>query len=204
MSTAKNIIIIFCILVLIIKLCNIYIFKKRINRIIKNININDKILDFGCGSCCYTKYLKDLGYNITGIDVINEGTCFKPNIYNGKKIPYNDNYFDVVICSFVLHHIPDYKKIIKELIRVTKKFILIYEDTPISNIDYFFTKIHSLSSWGSCHKCFNTTEEWKKIFYNNSLNIIKYEKISRYECPFAQKPLFYPVPSTFFVLQVNK
>ena len=120
MNNIQNIIISIFILVLIIKLCNIYIFKKRINRIIKNININHKILDFGCGSCCYTKYLKDLGYNITGIDVINEGTCLKPNIYNGKKIPYNDNYFDVVICSFVLHHIPDTFLALKECSRKLK------------------------------------------------------------------------------------
>lgn len=177
---------------------------KRTTRLVKFLNKRDKILDLGCGDCCNTKYLKNMGYkNIVGLDVVNEGKCMIPKLYDGKKIPYKDNSFDVIICSFVLHHIPDYDSIIKEMKRVTRKFILIHEDTPEYNVDYFFTKLHAKSDWGKCKRCFNKKRDWLEIFRKHNLKITYIKDISRFELPFAKCPIIYPVPTTFFVLQKN-
>lgn len=40
--------------------------------------------------------------------------------YDGQSIPMEDGYFDLVSLIFTIHHIPNYKNIIKEAIRVTK------------------------------------------------------------------------------------
>ena len=177
------------------------VYNIRLNRIIRYLKKTDKILDFGCGGCCETYKLKQLNYNVQGLDVDNYGICLVPEIYDGKNINYSDNYFDVVICSFVLHHIPDFEYTLKELKRVTKKYILIYEDTPKNSIDIYLTKLHSKSDWGSCNHCFKTISEWTTIFTYLNLKIINIEEISRFEFPFAYCPLFYPVPCTFFVLE---
>ena len=44
-----------------------------------------------------------------------------------RDMPFEDNSFDLIICSDVLEHLPDdiYKKTIKEFKRVSKKYILI-------------------------------------------------------------------------------
>ncbi len=173
----------------------------RDNIIIKFLRKSDKILDFGCGSCCFTKKLQNLNYDVEGVDVVSKGTCYKPKLYNGKTLNYENDYFDVVICSFVLHHIPNYKDILKELIRVTKKYIIIFEDTPNNSLDRYFTKLHAKSDWGKCENCFKSVEEWLNTFKDNNLNVIYSETIPGYKFPFAVCPLFYPVPNTLFVVE---
>jgi ubiquinone/menaquinone biosynthesis C-methylase UbiE len=39
---------------------------------------------------------------------------------SATKIPYPDNYFDLVVSSEVIEHVPNTKKALKEMIRVTK------------------------------------------------------------------------------------
>ena len=41
-------------------------------------------------------------------------------IFDGTNIPYPDNYFEGVICTQVLEHVIDEKKIIQEIFRVLK------------------------------------------------------------------------------------
>lgn len=182
----------------------IYNSSKRLNRIINFINKNDRILDFGCGRCCQTYKLKQLGYNVQGIDINNHGVCMTPKLYDGININYPDNYFDIVICSFVLHHIPTFKNTLKELKRITKKYILIYEDTPKTKFEYALTSIHGNSNWGKCNRCFKTTDKWISIFNGLGFDLVFVDKISGMEFPFADHPWFYPVSRTFFVIKKNR
>lgn len=195
------------ILILLLILLVLYIWYKisqriKVNRIQKFIKKNDKILDFGCGTCCTTAYLKKLGYkNIIGMDIENKSECLIPEIYNGINIPYPDKYFDTIICSFVLHHIKNYKNILNELLRVTKKNIIIYEDTPENWIDKKLTRLHSKSHWGQSYSSFNNKKEWIDIFKKLPVKIEYIKDVSRYEFPFGDYPYIYPVPATFFVLK---
>lgn len=45
---------------------------------------------------------------------------FANHIIDITQIPYPDNYFDFIICSHVLAHVPNEKKAISELLRVLK------------------------------------------------------------------------------------
>ncbi|HEY5406635.1 MAG TPA: class I SAM-dependent methyltransferase [Ginsengibacter sp.] len=53
---------------------------------------------------------------IFGIDAI------PADIHN---LPFNDNEFDIVLCSETLEHVTDYKKAILELLRITKKVLVV-------------------------------------------------------------------------------
>ena len=106
------------------------IYPKVLERV--NLNKNDKILDAGCGEGSLGKELIKRGYsNIFGFDYSSEGVkkakehykkCIKSDIYS---LPYKDNEFDIVICIEVLEFLDDPKKAFKELLRVTKKQIII-------------------------------------------------------------------------------
>jgi 2-polyprenyl-3-methyl-5-hydroxy-6-metoxy-1,4-benzoquinol methylase len=46
-------------------------------------------------------------------------------VYDGYNIPYPDNYFDVIVSVDVLEHVPDYHRILKEMMRVVSKGVFI-------------------------------------------------------------------------------
>lgn len=180
-------------------------YNKRLLRILPHLKRTDRILDFGCGKCCTTGSLIKKGYDVLGIDVVNEGTCYKPTMYDGYRLlNYPDNHFDVSICNFVLHHIPHYKQILSELQRVTKRGLIITEDTPANMFDRYLCSLHAGSDWGKCTDCFLSSEDWITLFKKMRFDIIEQVHISRFAFPFADRPFVYPVPRTMFVLNCRE
>ena len=51
-----------------------------------------------------------------------------------QKIPYKKNQFDIVVCSNVLTHIPEITKPLKEMLRVTQKYLILR--TPVHDKSY--------------------------------------------------------------------
>jgi len=91
---------------------------------------NSKILDFGCGFGQLIKELKNLGYpNVIGADIDKEAINFGRSqgffyIEDATDLDYfctkyENNYFDIVIMSHVLEHIPK-KEIIPFLLKIKK------------------------------------------------------------------------------------
>jgi len=98
--------------------------------IVKKYIPNDvkTILDAGCGNGAISNYLE--GFNITAMDRSEEALKYVKNkaiLGSLDNLPFEDNSFDMVMCSDVLEHLPDeiYKQTIKEFKRVSKKYILI-------------------------------------------------------------------------------
>lgn len=105
------------------------------NFIIKNIDFNPemKILDFGSASYVIPNVLSEVNFKeIYGLDIFSDehyseykSKIIKPNTflvnYDGKKIPFDDNTFDVVSSLCVLEHIVYVEKIFDEFDRVVKK-----------------------------------------------------------------------------------
>jgi ubiquinone/menaquinone biosynthesis C-methylase UbiE len=104
-----------------------YIHGKRL-RIIKALVAGNKgkILDCGCGE---GHLLRELSGDKYGVDYSPlalrkaqkrnpKATILEGDITN---LPFDNNSFDVVVCSEVLEHILDYKTAVSEIIRVTRK-----------------------------------------------------------------------------------
>ncbi len=93
------------------------------------------VLDVGCGEGFVLHQLRknNLGKNLEGIDSMPEaievGKKLHPNLKlrmgDIYKLPYKDNAFDLVICCEVLEHLKQPEKGLKELIRVSKKYVLL-------------------------------------------------------------------------------
>lgn len=198
----------YLIIIILILLLIIQYKKNSHNRVINIFkkHFNDKsynVLDLGCGSCCNSSYIANLGHNVTSLDVVDKHKCKKPIIYDGKIIPYADNTFDIVLVSFVLHHVPNWKQLLSEIKRVSKQYIIIIENTPEVKIDWFFTRLHSESDWGgkNCDECYKTNQKWISEFNNMDLKPIKIKRINRLYFPFSDKPYIYPVPSMIYILK---
>lgn len=85
--------------------------------------LNGVLLDFGCGSKPYRSLLKVDKY--VGLDVAdNPGHPHEGEdidvFYDGKKIPFGDNYFDSVFSSEVFEHVFNLEDMLREINRVMK------------------------------------------------------------------------------------
>jgi len=107
-----------------------FIFIKTLN-IIKNFR-NCHFLDLGSGEGWFIDQISkklDESNNFVGIDVSKTGINGAKNRkiknaifiqYDGEKIPFPDNSFDVTTSNFVFEHLDNPLNVFKEMLRITK------------------------------------------------------------------------------------
>ncbi|MBN1804919.1 MAG: class I SAM-dependent methyltransferase [Sedimentisphaerales bacterium] len=100
-------------------------------------------LDYGSGSGNLTRHLIEAGINTTSADVsdgflsliernFSHTGLSKTMKINGKNLSgIRDSHFDLVATYSVLHHVPDYLQIVKEMCRVLKPGGVIYIDHEV-------------------------------------------------------------------------
>jgi len=100
-----------------------------------------RVLDLGSGSGRHVIYLVKNGFDVYGFDIAEEGIKITrhwlekekldANLKIGsiyEKLPYQDNFFDAIISTSVIHHgkLENIRKAIKEIERVLKPKGLIF------------------------------------------------------------------------------
>lgn len=113
-----------------------YFHENKVLELLKYENRNEplKILDFGCGDGLGTSFLSRYFSNakINGVDVSEKSIDIANqkslnncsfNAFDGKKLPYENEEFDLVFASMVFHHIEfkHHEEILNEISRVLKK-----------------------------------------------------------------------------------
>ena len=192
------------VIVIVVVLVMIRIYEKRrserIIGIIRRYDRRKTILEIGSGSGCNARRMEEMGYKVTAIDIEDKSRCKRPRIFDGERIPYGDKTYDIVICTYVLHHTNKQEELLKEMRRVGKEVIII-ENTAENKMEEYLTRIHARSEWGKCEECFRKDEEWEEKFRRIGYEIKYKERISPWYYPFADKPYIYPVTSTAYILK---
>ena len=95
----------------------------------------DSILDVGCGEGFTLNRLKEngIGKKLEGIEYLQAAIDLGKKTYPDIKItkgniyelPYRDNEFDLVLCTEVLEHLEKPQDALKELVRVSRKYLVI-------------------------------------------------------------------------------
>lgn len=166
---------------------------------------SDVILDVGCGSGRAAFILEKKGYMLHAVDIVDYRVVplkhFK--VYDGKSLPFPDNSFDLVSFNFVLHHVPNAIKpvLLKEAKRVSRKHVLVLEDTPKYFFDHVMSffhcffwrwKIASTAPFGFFQK-----ERWEQVFRSLGLSVLVSNPLVR----FCRKP-WEPLARSVFLLRV--
>jgi ubiquinone/menaquinone biosynthesis C-methylase UbiE len=100
------------------------------------------LLDVGCGIGNYHPFLIPVVGSVSGADVssacIAKARERNPTVsysaYDGDRLPYPDQQFDVSFCICVIHHVPPdrWQRFASEMHRVTRPggLIVVYEHNP--------------------------------------------------------------------------
>lgn len=103
---------------------------------------NAKFLDFGCGIGFNMYYFSKVFPDVIGIDndlpsvqiakkQLKKLKCDKKIFhYDGKKLPFNDNVFDIVNASDVWEHVENPQVMLSEIHRVLKSDGILYITNP--------------------------------------------------------------------------
>jgi SAM-dependent methyltransferase len=97
-------------------------------QLIKDYPSNAKILDIGCsGGVLLAELQKNNYHDISGVDISPKAIALAKQrdvgkIYQSEAIltPFPDSYFDIVIASDILEHLPDDSLALKEWQRILK------------------------------------------------------------------------------------
>lgn len=153
-----------------------------------------KGLDVGCGNGEISRSIQQArpGIQILGIDVLKrkdviiDVTCF-----DGKKIPFEDKSFDFAMLVDVLHHADEPELLLKECVRVARKFLLIKDhicDTAwdrkrLCFMDWVGNRLHGVSLPYN----YFSRRDWEELFAaNNLFHESHIEKLNIYPRPFRK------------------
>jgi len=145
----------------------------------------DSILDVGCGEGFTLNRLKEheIGSKLEGLeyskDAIELGKKTYPDIKITQgsvyELPYKDNSFDLVLCTEVLEHLDKPEIALKELVRVSKKYLVI----SVPNEPFFmFAQLVRGKNWSRFGNDIEHINHWtmfdfpKFIKQNSSVKIL--------------------------------
>jgi SAM-dependent methyltransferase len=101
------------------------IIRRRLNTEIGRVaaDVKGSVLDFGCGSMPY-KHLFSNAHSYVGRDIMESGHPDEKKLadvyYDGGRIPFEDESFDVVFSSEVFEHVFNIDEVVDEIRRVLK------------------------------------------------------------------------------------
>ncbi|HWR26730.1 MAG TPA: class I SAM-dependent methyltransferase [candidate division Zixibacteria bacterium] len=100
---------------------------------ITSISAGKRVLEYGCGTGSLAFQLAEIGAQVIGIDISQEAITIAKKtaerrglssnisfyLMNAEKLDFDDNYFDIICGSAILHHL-DLDKSLMEIRRVLK------------------------------------------------------------------------------------
>jgi len=115
--------------------------KKAIGLLKDSSRLN--ILDVGCGKGDGMNALIKAGHNVLGIDSSMTAirTCQSAGLNvikaDATDMPFGNNTFDAIYSEGLLEHFEDFKPIVKEMARISSKYILLIQPNHFSMFHRF-------------------------------------------------------------------
>lgn len=143
---------------------------------------NKIVLDVGSGNGYFAQHFnKDC--QLTALDLSANQLQYNParnkNIGSAYELPYNDNSFDIVFTSNLLHHLDEPEKAVKEMQRVSKKYVVISE--PNRNNPMIF--LGALCIPHERRAVYSSKKFLSRIITDSQLNILAHTYLGGFVMP---------------------
>lgn len=159
----------------------------RANQILNSfknfVNTGESMLSVGDGDGYVSNKIQEkTGVIIKGLDILFFEKYREKSIplilYDGEEIPFPDESFDITAGIFLLHHCENFHLTLREMIRVSKKKLLIVEDVFNNRIEQLFLRFfdfienRTFSSKMPIPYNFHSLIQWKEIFQQYNLKLV--------------------------------
>ena len=150
--------------------------RRKLSRFEHCIGATDRVLDIGSGSGSVTCLLRRREIAVTPVDVrdLSLAPDSKPQLYDGRRLPFEDDHFDTALILTVLHHVQDVEQLLREARRVARRIIVI-EDIYAHRAQRWLTcaadSLMNLEFRGHPHNN-RSDAEWKSLFDALGLSVI--------------------------------
>src|SRR5262249_9058658 len=103
----------------------------KIKFIRSHVSLTGSILDLGCGNGVFTQRLATDGASVVGLDfslyLLKQNPGLQLTCGDALALPFRDASFDLVFEANLLHHVADGAGVIREMRRVSRKYIVLLE-----------------------------------------------------------------------------
>lgn len=143
-------------------------------------HVRGKLLDVGCWNGIVASQLQ--GVQATGIDVVDPPSPVIPvTRFDGKTIPFPDQSFDTVLCSFVLHHADHPNELFAELVRVGRRLVIVEDsiERPWNRLSVI--KLHDImvktDNMPYHPGGFRKIEQWRSLFSGYPIREVAFRRM---------------------------
>jgi len=146
---------------------------EQLMQVISSLEINT-VLDFGAGDGYFATHIGKIKgiEKIIPIDVVKRKQgLLDPILYDGQRLPFDDYSFDLVYAVDVVHHCLDPIQALDDMMRCTRKYLLLKDHNYFSFLGYWTLSI--LDEIGNRRfgipSPYLYQENWKWVKYIESL-----------------------------------
>jgi SAM-dependent methyltransferase len=116
--------------------------KINVIRCYVNLRKQTRLLDVGCGNGHFTFYFNKI-CDVYGVDysekLLQMNPIKKTFFMDAHYLGFEDNSFDVVFCHALLHHVESAERVVGEMKRVSKKYIIFLEPNRNNPLMFLFS-----------------------------------------------------------------
>lgn len=109
-----------------------------------NLGPGSRILDLGCGNGYFSAQLDQMAPTV-GVDFSQKMLAMNPLSkkfqMDAEHLAFHDMSFDVVFCHALLHHVENMDAVLREMRRVSKRYVLVMEPNRNNPLMFLFSAL---------------------------------------------------------------
>jgi ubiquinone/menaquinone biosynthesis C-methylase UbiE len=117
----------------------------KVRYIEQYVRLEGRILDVGCGNGIFTVRFARAGAKVVGLDyslfLLRQNPHRGLSCGDATALPFADASFDIAFEGNVLHHVPNRENVIREMVRVSRRYVVLLEPNRYNPLMFAFSVV---------------------------------------------------------------